>query len=97
MSLDEAINAQPDIVILMPCGFNTERSISEYKSTLEKNELWSNLKAVRERKVFAVDANSFFSKPSIRTVTGVEILSKIIHPEIFDEIIVPKNSYKVVE
>lgn len=97
MTLEEAINSQPDIVILMPCGFNTERSISEYKSTLEKNDLWRNLKAVRERRVFAVDANSFFSKPSIRTVTGIEILSKIIHPEIFDEIIVPENSYKVVE
>ena len=59
----------------MPCGFDTDRTISEYKSTLAKNNLWKNIKAVKENKVYAVDANSYFSKPSIRTVTGIEILS----------------------
>ena len=97
MSLDEVINAEPDIIILMPCGFNIERTISEYKSTLAKNQLWNTLKTVRDGKIFAVDANSYFSKPSIRTVTGIEILSKIIHPEIFEEIVIPDNSYKVIE
>jgi len=51
------------------------------------------LKAVRERKVFAVDANSFFSKPSIRVITGIEILAKILHPEMFEELEVPNNSF----
>ena len=97
MSVEEALMEEPDIVILMPCGFNTERSISEYKTTLAKNEIWINSKAVKENKVFAVDANSYFSKPSIRTIIGIEVLSKIIYPEIFSDIRVPENSYKVVE
>jgi len=42
--------------------------------------------------IFAVDANSFFSKPSIRTITGLEILAKIIQPTIFENLIIPEES-----
>ena len=66
------------------------------KQTASSNDSWSNIKAVKENKVFAVDANSYFSKPSIRTVTGIEILAKILHPKIFDDVVVPENSYKVI-
>ena len=97
MTLDEAIKSDPDVIILMPCGFDTDRASSEYRSTLAKNESWNNLKAVKENKVYAVDANAYFSKPSIRTITGIEILAKILHPEIFDDVLVPENSYKVME
>lgn len=94
MTLDEAIRSEPDVIILMPCGFDTPRTISEYKVSLAKNESWRRLKAVRDNKVFAVDANSYFSKPSIRTITGIEILAKILHPEIDN--IVPEESYRLV-
>jgi iron complex transport system substrate-binding protein len=47
--------------------------------------------------VFAVDANSFFSKPSIRTITGLEIISKIIQPENTKELDVPKNSFSQIK
>ncbi len=97
MELDEAIKSQPDFVIVMPCGFDTKRAISEYKGSLGKNQLWCNLSAVKNNQVFAVDANSYFSKPSIRTVTGIEILAKILHPDIFRDVQVPENSYKVIE
>ena len=96
MTLDEAIKSEPDVIILMPCGFDTERARSEYLESLAKNESWRNLKTVKENKVYAVDANSFFNKPSIRTITGIEILAKILHPEIFDDVLVPGNSYKVI-
>ena len=75
MTLDEAIKSDPEVVILMPCGFDTERTAYEYQSTLAKNDSWSKIKAVKENKIFAVDANSYFSKPSIRTVTGIEIFA----------------------
>ena len=77
----------------MPCGFNVERTIKEYKNILEKNSEWNSLRAVKEKKVFIVDANSFFSKPSLRTIIGIEILAKIIQPEIFNELKVPVKSY----
>jgi len=83
LDMGEIIKANPDIVILMPCGFDTRRTVTEYDKILKNNESWNLLKAVKNDQVFAVDANSFFSKPSIRTVEGIEILAKIIQPEEF--------------
>ncbi|MDC0194106.1 cobalamin-binding protein [Candidatus Nitrosopelagicus sp.] len=93
MTLEEIVNAEPEIIVLMPCGFNVDRTIKEYKNSLHSNTKWNTLSAVKENKIFAVNANSFFSKPSLRTITGIEILAKIIHPEIFDELEVPTKSY----
>ena len=58
----------------------------------KKNPKWKTLKAVKGQNVFAVDANSFFSKPSIRTIQGMEILAKIIQPDKFQEIKIPKDT-----
>ena len=80
MEFQEVIDASPDLIILMPCGFGVNRTISEYNRVLKNNEKWNLLKAVKENQVYAVDANSFFSKPSIRTIEGIEILAKIINP-----------------
>lgn len=97
MSFEEISNADADIIILMPCGFDTSRTISEYKKILQDDERWNNLKAVKNQRVYAVDANSFFSKPSIRTIEGIEILAKIIHPNEYESLKVSKNSYMKIE
>ena len=93
MDFEEISNSDADIIILMPCGFDTKRTISEYIDILEKDEKWNSLKAVQNQAVFAVDANSFFSKPSIRTIEGMEILAKIIHPQKFEDVKVSKGSF----
>ena len=93
MDMIEVENSDPDIIILMPCGFDTTRTISEYNSILKNNPAWNSLNAVKNNQVFAVDANSFFSKPSIRTVEGLEILAKIIQPDKFDDLIVSSGSF----
>ncbi|MGB1690013.1 MAG: cobalamin-binding protein [Nitrosopumilus sp.] len=93
MDMDEVIRSDPDIIILMPCGFDTDRTVSEYGSILHNNSAWNSLKAVKNNQIYAVDANSFFSKPSIRTVDGLEILAKIIHPDKFENLTVPANSF----
>ena len=96
MDITEIENADPDVLILMPCGFNVQRTVSEYEKYLKDNSRWNKLRAVREKRVFVVDANSFFSKPSIRVVTGIEILAKILHPEIFTDFEVPTNSFSKI-
>ena len=96
MDITEIENADPDVLILMPCGFNVQRTISEYEKYLKDDSRWNKLRAVREKRVFVVDANSFFSKPSIRVVTGIEILAKILHPEIFTDFEVPTNSFSKI-
>ena len=93
MEIEEIENENPDVLVLMPCGFDVQRTVSEYEKYLKNDLRWNELRAVKERKVFAVDANSFFSKPSIRVVTGIEILAKILHPKMFEELEVPNNSF----
>lgn len=96
MAFDEVEKANPEIIIMMPCGFDTARTISEYKNVLGNNDQWKKLDAVKSNNVYAVDANSYFSKPSIRTITGLEILAKIIHPQMFGELDIPQNSFKQI-
>ena len=66
----------------MPCGFDAARAAEEAK-TLPNLPGWSDLPAVKDGRVWVVDANSFFSRPAPRLVEGVEILSRILHPEAF--------------
>ena len=93
LDIEEMIASDPDMIILMPCGFDIKRTVSEYNKFLKENKKWKSLKAVQKDKVFAVDANAFFSKPSIRTVEGVEILTKIINPEESADLRVSGNSF----
>ena len=96
MKLGEIKEANPDIIVMMPCGFDVKRTISEYNSVLAKNTDWNELKAVKENSVYAVDANSYFSKPSLRTITGIEVLASIIHPDVFDDLQLPEYSFSKI-
>ena len=96
LEFQEVIKSDPDIIIMMPCGFDTKRTILEYNNILKENKIWNSLKAVKNDQIFAVDANSFFSKPSIRTIDGLEILAKIIQPDKFKEIDVYEESFSKI-
>ena len=96
MSFDEIKDSDPDIIIMMPCGFDVQRTVMEYNKNLKNNMEWKSLRAVIQKNVFAVDANSFFSKPSIRTITGIEILAKIIHPDKFYDMKIPNESFRKI-
>ena len=91
MDIDEIIKFDPDILVLMPCGFDIKRTMLEYEK-LSENWKWNSLGAVEQGQVYAVNANEYFSKPGPRTVTGLEILAKIIHPDTFKDLPIPRNS-----
>jgi iron complex transport system substrate-binding protein len=74
--------ANPDVIILIPCGFNLGRTVQEAE-VLKKNSKWRGLRAVKSKKVFAVDGNQFFNRPCPRLVESLEILAEIFHPKIF--------------
>lgn len=77
----EVLDARPEVVLLMPCGFGVERTLAEYRiAALPAG--WAALPAVEHDEVWAVDANSFFSRPGPRLVDGLEILAAILHPDI---------------
>ena len=93
MKLEEIKEANPDIIVMMPCGCDVKRTVCEYKKVLAVNPEWNELNAVKEKNVYAVDANSYFSKPSLRTITGIEVLASIFHPDVFGDLQLPEDSF----
>jgi iron complex transport system substrate-binding protein len=77
----EIASWSPEILIVSPCGFGTEKAVELTKPLLGQPG-WSELPAVRHQRVFAVDANAYFARPGPRVVDGVELLAHLIHPEI---------------
>lgn len=75
----EVETAQPDIVILMPCGFSIDRTINELRQNGSAQETWRRA-CERWLKLYVVDAASYFSRPGPRLVDGVELLDSILHP-----------------
>jgi iron complex transport system substrate-binding protein len=71
----------PEILIVSPCGFGVEKAAAQARQLLQKPG-WSDLPAVREGRVFAVDANAYFARPGARVVDGVEFLSHFFHPNL---------------
>ena len=95
MTIDEAIEYEPELIVLMPCGFDVKRTISEYDK-LANNPKWKSILAVKNNQVYAVNANEYFSKPGPRTVTGLEIMAKIIHPETYADLKIPDDSFQKI-
>ncbi len=77
---DEIFRATPGIIVVMPCGYDLERTADELRS-FPFPEGWNRLPAVISSRVIAVNASSYFSRPGPRIATGVEILARVIHPE----------------
>jgi len=78
----EIYESNPEIIVLIPCGYYTADILRQLENTFFPPE-WRELPAVRNGEVWALDATSYFSRPAPRVVTGAEILSKIFHPQIF--------------
>jgi iron complex transport system substrate-binding protein len=79
---DELISADPDVIVVLPCGFDLERTRAE-ASSLARNSQWEKLRAVRNGAVFLTDGHNFFNRPGPRLVESAAILAEILHPDIF--------------
>jgi iron complex transport system substrate-binding protein len=91
MCWDTLVNFDPEIILVMPCGFSLERTLQEMP-TLSAHPDWPQLKAVRNQRVYAADGNSYFNRPGPRLVDSLEIIAEVVHPEIFQGL-APKNSF----
>jgi iron complex transport system substrate-binding protein len=74
--------ADPDMLILMPCGFSMAR-IQEELTVLTQHPLWTQLRSVQRQQVYLTDGNQFFNRPGPRLVESLEILAEIFHPSHF--------------
>ena len=83
---DEVVASQPEVILLMPCGFDLDRS-KEDIPTLTGLPGWNTLPAVQQRRAYVLDAAAYTSRLGPRLVTGLEVMAELIHPELFSGMI----------
>ena len=77
-------DADPDVLILMPCGMNVPQARAEFDALTNLDE-WREMSAFRNRRVYIVDSGALFSRSGPRLVDGLEIMARIIHPALFSD------------
>jgi iron complex transport system substrate-binding protein len=82
----DIVASQPEVIILMPCGFEVKRALQDVPLLAEK-EGWESIPAVRNNRVYAIDASAYTSRSGPRLVIGLEIIAEMIHPELFSGLI----------
>lgn len=83
MTWEELQESDPDVIAIMPCGFDIPRTFSELKPLTDQKG-WADLSAVQNDRVFVTDGNQYFNRPGPRLVESAEILAELLHPETFD-------------
>jgi iron complex transport system substrate-binding protein len=79
VAVEEVIAAAPEVLFIAPCGYNAEQARQEYLTT-KFPEMWRSIPAVRDGRVYALDANGVVSRPAGRLVTGIEAMARALHP-----------------
>jgi iron complex transport system substrate-binding protein len=82
MSWEELVAADPDVILISPCGFDIARTMEETDLLTGKPE-WGELKAVKENRVLVADGNQYFNRPGPRLAESLEILAESLHPKLF--------------
>ncbi|HCI82974.1 MAG TPA: cobalamin-binding protein [Ktedonobacter sp.] len=75
---DELVAADPDVLILSPCGFSLNRTLEDY-ALLQQHPQWSTLRAVQQGRVYAIDGNYYLNRSGPRLVESAELLAHAIH------------------
>jgi iron complex transport system substrate-binding protein len=76
------IEADPEVILLLPCGFKIAQTVRDL-NLLTDNPAWANLRAVKLGRVYAIDGHHFFNRPGPRLVESAEIVAEILHPDRF--------------
>jgi iron complex transport system substrate-binding protein len=79
MTWQTLIEYQPEVIVIMPCGFKIPQTQADLP-TLTAHPQWSELPAVKTQRVYVVDGNAYFNRPGPRIVESAEILAEILHP-----------------
>jgi iron complex transport system substrate-binding protein len=91
----EVLEYAPEAIVLMPCSLSLERVAREY-AAISAIDGWAGLPAVRNGRVFAGNTQ-LFSRSGPRLVDGVETLARMLHPEVFTELLPPGYALKVTD
>lgn len=82
---EQVVAVDPEVIVLMPCGFHLEETVAQFRAMALPPE-WEKLSAVRSGEVYAVDGSAYFSRPGPRLIDGLEILAAIFGGEGFEEL-----------
>jgi len=82
---EDLVEENPDVILIMPCGYGIDQSIKEYH-ILSQKENWHSLKAVQNNEVYILDGNRYFNRPGTSIFESTRILSEILHPSLFKPI-----------
>ena len=82
ISVEAVAAADPDAIVLMPCGYDLPRTVEDGRALLA-DPAWGGLRAAQSGAVYATDGNAYFNRPGPRLVESLEILAEIIHPAHF--------------
>jgi iron complex transport system substrate-binding protein len=85
---DAVAEVDPDLLLLMPCGYHLRETVDEWGRTT-RPEWIADLSAIQRGKLIALDGSSYFSRPGPRVVDGVEMLATIFDPEAFRDLSSP--------
>jgi iron complex transport system substrate-binding protein len=94
ISWDRVTAFDPEVLILMPCGFDAQRTVEDIP-LMSKNEGWGSITAVKRGAVFATNGSAYYSRPGPRLVDGLELMSRMIHPETFGSEMPPERAKRV--
>ena len=86
LTWEQVVESKPDMVLFMPCGFDLGRALEDLP-LLTASPGWQDLPAVKNGQVYVIDGGAYTSRLGPRLIDGLEILSEIIHPELFDGMI----------
>ncbi|MBD2464853.1 cobalamin-binding protein [Oscillatoria sp. FACHB-1407] len=83
ISWDALLVADPDVIIVMPCGFDLAKTRQEMQQAIATHPQWQQLRAVQQQQLYLTDGNAYFNRPGPRLVDSLEILAEILHPDLF--------------
>ncbi|MCC7529655.1 MAG: ABC transporter substrate-binding protein, partial [Candidatus Melainabacteria bacterium] len=82
MNWEDLVAANPDIIVVSPCGFDIKRTMEEMHIISDRKE-YAGLKAVKSGNVFVADGNQYFHRPGPRVLESLEMLAEMLHPNEF--------------
>jgi iron complex transport system substrate-binding protein len=83
---EEIVASQPDIILVMLCGFDVSRALQDLPLFTQR-EGWATLPAVQQQRVYIIDGNAYTSRSGPRLVCGLEIIAEMLHPALFSGLI----------
>ena len=91
---ESIIDSQPEVIVLMPCGFDVKRGLQDLP-LLSNKDGWANLPAVKNNRVYVIDAGAYTSRSGPRLVDGLEILAEMIHPDLFSGMVPESGALRI--